>query len=154
MTTAPFQGMFELKTPADLVRKLQHDFLRMEESSEDQYAAFDFFVTAEHIVDWLHPNDDAARRALRSSSALLRITSHLANGAKHFEARKKHHRSVVGTEKERYVESGYVDDGYFADPLVIHLSDEEAKEIGAREIEANILAREVVEYWRRNVSAA
>ena len=150
----PHRGLFELRTPADLVRKLQHDFLRMEESPEDQYAAFDFFVTAEHIVDWIHPDDEAARRALRSSNALLRATSHLANGAKHFQARAKHHRSVVGTEKQRYVDSGYVEDGYLGEPLVIYLEYEESLEIGAREIEAKVLARDVLEYWKRNVPAA
>jgi hypothetical protein len=121
MTTVPFQGLFELKTPADLVWKLRHDLERMATSPQDQYAAFDFFVTAEHIVDWIHPGDRAARESLRSSSPLLRITSHLANGGKHFEAKAAHHRSVTGTEKDRHVEEGYVEEGYFEEPLLIHL---------------------------------
>jgi hypothetical protein len=92
-----FTGLFELRLPTDLIRKLRHDLERMETSPLDQYAAFDFFVTAEHIVDWLHPTDEPSRRALRDSSHLLRITSHLANGSKHFEATAKPlsaHRAV------------------------------------------------------------
>src|SRR5438105_3089567 len=104
MSSAPFQGLFELQTPADLVKKLQHDLERMANSPQDQYAAFDFFVTAEHILDWIHPDNKAARESLRSSSPLLRITSHLANGGKHFQAKAAHHQSVTGTEKDRYVE--------------------------------------------------
>jgi hypothetical protein len=134
MTAAPFQGLFELRTPADLVRKLRHDLNRMSTSPQDQYAAFDFFVTAEHIVDWIHPTSKPARGQLRSSSLLLRVTSHLANGGKHFEARSAHHQSVMGTEKERYVEEGYVEDGYFEEPLVIQLSDTEARELGTSRI--------------------
>jgi len=45
------QGFGELRLPADLLRKLRHDFERMKMSPQDQYAAFDFFVTAEHIID-------------------------------------------------------------------------------------------------------
>jgi hypothetical protein len=151
----PFTGLFELRRPADLVRKLRHDLHRMATLPLDQYAAFDFFVSAEHIVDWLHPSDEPTRRALRSSSPLLRITSHLlANGSKHFEATAKHHRSVAGTEKFRYVEEGYVESGYFHEPLVVHLTPDEASELGAPSVEAVALARQVLEFWSKHVPTA
>ena len=79
-----FKGFAELRVPRDLVQKLEYDLKRIRESPQDQYAAFDFIVTAEHIVDWIHPDDKKAREAIRSSSSLLRITSHLANGVKPF----------------------------------------------------------------------
>jgi hypothetical protein len=120
-----FKGFGELQTPGDLVRKLEHDLDRLKNSPQDQYAAFDFFVTAEHIVDWLHPTDRTAREAMRSSSPLLRITSHIANGVKHFEAKAKHHRSVSDIEKERYVEQDYVEEGYFEEPLMVRLTPDE-----------------------------
>ena len=106
-----FKGFAELRDPRDLVQKLEYDLDRIRKSPKDQYAAFDFFVTAEHIVDWIHPNDRKEREAVRSSSSLLRITSHLANGVKHFEAKAKHHKSVSDVEKSRYVEIGYVEEG-------------------------------------------
>lgn len=133
-----FQGFGELKVPSDLLHKLRHDLERMKGLPQDQYAAFDFFVTAEHIVDWLHPNSKADREALRSSTALLRITSHIANGA-------KHHKSVTGIEKDRYVEAGYVEEGYFQDSLLVHLMPEEAKAIGTPIIDTISLARCVLE---------
>jgi hypothetical protein len=154
MSGVPFQGLFELQKPADLVRKLQHDLGRIADSPQDQYAAFDFFVTAEHILDWVHPHDKAARESLRSGNPLLRITSHLANGGKHFQARAAHHQSVTGTEKDRYVEEGYVEEGCFDEPLVVHLSDNEAKEIGSQHIKVLDLAHKVVDFWKKNVPVA
>jgi hypothetical protein len=151
---AQFEGFGELQTPRDLVRKLQHDLARMESSPYDQFAAFDFFVTAEHIVDWEHPTSKAKREAVRASNALLRVTSHVANGAKHFSATAKHHKSVSGVEKDRYAEPGYFAEDYAAEPLVIGLTDVEAKEIGGSSIEAIELARRVLAYWNTNLAGA
>jgi len=85
--------------------KLRHDFARMQSDPDDIYAAFDFFVTAEHIVDWLHPDapgssQRAERERIRSSSPMLEIVSHIANGAKHFVALAKHHTSVAELEQK------------------------------------------------------
>jgi hypothetical protein len=151
---AEFRGFGELQSPRDLLIKLKHDLERMENSPEDQYAAFDFFVTAEHIVDWLHPSERKAREDLRSSTAILRITSHIANGAKHFEATAKRHQSVMGIEKDRYVEAGYVEDGYLAEPLVIRLTEDEATAVGGPIIDAISLARLVLEYWNTGAKLA
>jgi hypothetical protein len=145
-----FKGFAELRVPRDLVKKLEYDLERVLQSPQDQYAAFDFFVTAEHIVDWIHPDDRKAREAARSSSSLLRITSHLANGVKHFEAKMAHHQSVADVEKSRYVEAGYVEEGYFEDALIIHLSAAEQSSFGQSSIEAAVLAKQVYEYWQSN----
>lgn len=83
--------------------------------------AFDFFVTAEHIVDWTHPKDREKRKELRGLP-LLAVTSHIANDAKHFEVTAKHHQSVEDVEKSRYVKAGYVKEDYSDDLLLIHLS--------------------------------
>lgn len=143
-----FQGLAELRTPADLFQKLRHDLERLISRSGDQYAAFDFFVTAEHIVDWLHPTDRPARESLRNSNPLLRITSHLANGVKHFEATAKHHQSVADVEKQRYVQAGYVEEGYVAEPLIVHLTADEAKNLGVTNIEVEQLAQQVFVFWK------
>jgi hypothetical protein len=142
-----FDGFSELRTPRDLVLKLSHDLKRLKKSPHNQYAAFDFFITAEHIIDWLYPNNKSEREKLRSSSVLLRITSHIANGAKHFEAKAKHHQSVTEIKKNRYVEAGYVEEGYSEEPLVINLTVNEAKEIGQASIEAIQLAQSIYDYW-------
>jgi hypothetical protein len=145
-----FKAFAELRVPRDLVKKLEYDLERVLKSPQDQYAAFDFFVTAEHIVDWIHPDNRKAREAVRSSSSLLRITSHLANGVKHFEAKSAHHQSVVDVEKSRYVEAGYVEEDYFKDPLIVHLTTEEQSSLGQNSIEAADLAKLVYEYWKSN----
>jgi len=151
---ASFTGFAEIRTARDLVRKLEHDLDRLKNAPKDQYAAFDFFVTAEHIVDWIHPTDKPARTALRSSSPLLRITSHIANGAKHFEATYKHLRSVADVEKSRFVEPGYVEEGYFEEPLVVHLTPEEETTMGQSTIDVPVLAQRVLEYWQTNAPEA
>ena len=120
----------------------------MESSPNDQYAAFDFFVTAEHIIDWIYPDSRPDRQSLRSSKAILRVTSHIANGAKHFEAKASHHKSVARIEKERYVKPGYVEEGYFEDPIMVQLTEEEAKQLNAElHVKATWLAHKVIEYW-------
>jgi hypothetical protein len=45
------RGVFELPTPHDLLRKLRFDFGRFEAYPLEQYAAFDFFVSASHLPD-------------------------------------------------------------------------------------------------------
>ena len=51
------KGLFSLRTPRDLIGKLEHDFNRLRTadpaSVEAQHAAFAFFVTAEHLPDSL-----------------------------------------------------------------------------------------------------
>ena len=144
-----FDGFGELRNPNDLLKKLEYDLLRINKSPRDQYAAFDFFVTAEHIIDWLYPDSKKDREKLRSSEALLRITSHIANGAKHFEAKATHHKSVTRIEKDRYVESGYVEEDYFLEPLLLYLSKEEANNLKTEtHVEASWLANKVLEYWK------
>ena len=147
-----FQGLAELRSPVDLLQKLKHDLDRLRSLSGNQYAAFDFFVTAEHLVDWLHPDDEPARKAIRSSSPLLRITSHLANGVKHFEAKAKHHKSVADVEKQRYVQAGFAQEGMFAEPLIVHLTVDEGQNIGTDNIEVDLLAQQVYDFWMSHLT--
>ena len=53
-----FKGFFELQTAQDLLRKLRHDSQRVKQSPMDSYAAFDFFVTAHHMLEWRYRNKD------------------------------------------------------------------------------------------------
>ena len=140
-------AFFELKTAADLFRKLEGDFAALK-SSQDTRVAFNFFVTAEHLPDWL------SRRVLVRRHAILRVVSHIANGAKHFTLDDRRHTSVTSTEKSRYVEEGYVEPGYFDEPLLIHLSPDEARELGASSIDAVELGYRVLEFWRPYVPTA
>jgi hypothetical protein len=94
-----WQGFASLQFVEDLLGKLNHDYQRMLADHLDVYAAFDFFVTAEHMVDWRWPNQSALRHQARSQEPLATV-SHLASGGKHFAAEAKHHRSVQGVDLE------------------------------------------------------
>ena len=63
-------GFFTLRTPADLLEKLEVDFNRLKAASQDskeaQYAALDFFVCAEHIPDWMKHNNGDSLSAYRT----------------------------------------------------------------------------------------
>ncbi len=86
-----FQGLTkELQTPKNLLDKLKFDFERIKANPVDVYAAFDFFVTAEHVPDWV------GDISIKSKFPLLQVVSHIANGAKHFQATNSKHKSVEG----------------------------------------------------------
>jgi hypothetical protein len=152
---ATFTGFFELRSPHTLLAKLRHDLDRLSDPQQyqwQQYAAFDFFVTAEHIVDWMDPdqvaNDrdaHARQKAVRESHPLLRLVSQLASGGKHFEAFAKQHQSVAGTEVEGYADD-YADD-YFVEDLVVTLTPREATELGAPTLSIVEVAQRVIAYW-------
>lgn len=95
------KGFAPLKEPKDLLQKLKHDFERMQANPNDSYAAFDFFVTALHMLDWLYPDSENGKSdidQLEKDNEILQIVSHIANGAKHFEATAKKHKSVKDLE--------------------------------------------------------
>lgn len=78
MSTRNFKGFATLQTAGDLLRKVRHDYQRLRSAPEDAYAAFDFFVSAYHMLDWLHPNDASARKAEEKGNLLLQVCSHIA----------------------------------------------------------------------------
>lgn len=94
MISPKFSGFASLQHPADLLAKARSDLDRLRAQPANVYAAFDFFVTAYHILDWLHPEDSAGKNAEEKSTLLLQICSHIANGAKHFQATADKHKSV------------------------------------------------------------
>lgn len=145
-----FKGFAKLQGPVDLYQKLLHDRSRMRMNSLDVYAAFDFFVTAEHMRDWVHPGYKGAkeREAMRRDDVVLRLISHLANGSKHFLAEDKRHQSVAEVSKGGYAEN-YVEDGYWEQALEIELTLPEQGAIGASTIGAAELADRALQFWER-----
>jgi hypothetical protein len=158
---APHFG--ELRSPRDLLRKLEHDLARMTSASSDQYAAFDFFVTADSLVDWSWPNhtEDPAlnsenrvvRSQVRKFEPLPRIAAHIANGAKHFVVNR--HNSITGVEKARVFDEDVFEEGVFYEPVLVHLTSEEAYAVGcSTSIEAEFLACKLLAYWRSRLNNA
>ena len=95
-------GFFDMWTPGDLLQKLIHDFDRLKADPLSTYAAFDFFVTADHMLDWELPESvpgaKEEKSTLRKTNRLLAVCSHLGNGAKHFELSNPSHKSVRASE--------------------------------------------------------
>ena len=93
-------GFFSLRTPKDLLAKLEADYDRLRDaiptSVVAQYAAFDFFVTAEHLVDW---QSNAAGGSLKSHRAYPdgALVWDVASGAKHFRLVDPKHTTVSYT---------------------------------------------------------
>jgi hypothetical protein len=149
-----FKGFFELQTPQDLLQKLRHDFKRLGKSPMDSFAAFDFFVTAHHMPEWLHPgkSNKSKREQLESNSNLLQTVSHLANGAKHFQATHKQHASV----KDATVTQGAFDaaafspDAFDVGELRVELDGDAAREFGSS-IAVLELADKVLHFWEGHV---
>lgn len=138
-----FQGLTkELQTPKNLLAKIQLDFARIKANPLDVYAAFDFFVTAEHVPDWVSDKSTKIREPL------LKVVSHIANGAKHFKATDPKHKSVenVHVRKGAFQAEVFQSDGFDVGDLVIELKGDEVKLFGA-EISVRILDQKVKKYW-------
>ena len=150
------QGFATLQSPKDLVAKLRHDLGRMKSDPDDVYAAFDFFVTAEHILDWLYPDTPDAsqkrkREKARSSSKVLQITSHIASGAKHFVALGKHHKSVAALEQKGGGFGAMAFSPRAFSPAAFQMSGLHVHLDGGSIVHAFTLAEDVLAYWEQEL---
>jgi hypothetical protein len=151
-------GAFNLSEPKHLLAKLTRELERMRSAPGDVDHAFNFFVTAEAIVDWLHPGNGgrAQRQKLRGSDPLLGVVSHIASGAKHFDQLNPHHTSVKSTGRrmghwtgKRLIPSMGPDDMFGVSRLVVvvSLSGPSAAKYGNQMTSAIELAEHVIGYW-------
>lgn len=122
------KGLFSLRTPKDLLRKLEVDFNRLRAadpaSVEAQYAAFDFFVTAEHLPDWLSRSTGGSLTSHRAypQGALV---SHVANGGKHFRVDTSRHTTAKDTRSTpgAYQANAFQPSAFQTSRLVVDLED-------------------------------
>ena len=128
----------KLQRAEDLLEKLKWDLQRIEKTPSDVYAAFDFFVTAEHIPDWIN------NKKIKNENELLKVVSHVANGAKHFEVSSKRHKSV--TEIELRTDSWPDESGVHGEHIYISFNMDDGRFSGL-ELSALSLARLVCEFW-------
>jgi hypothetical protein len=125
---AQLDGILALRGPRDLFRKLEADLDRFRSaptvSCEAQYAAYDFFVTAEHIPDWVSALTGQSKASLRNypDGALV---SHIANGAKHFHVDPSRHTTVKDTKVHHgaFQEGAFDHGGFDVSELLIMLED-------------------------------
>jgi hypothetical protein len=149
MTPRKPDGFFELRVPKQLLEKLEFDLARlrssMPASRDAHYAAFDFFVGALHMSDWLSNTTGKPLIDFRNYPE-FQIVSHIANGAKHFSVDGQRHSAVHDTVAEPEVFNGEIFDSTAFDTgrLVIRLNDgtiESAVEFAER----------VLNYWKTMV---
>jgi len=133
------KGLFDLNSADDLCRKLEADYHRVSENPGDRFAAFDFVVTAWHLLEWRLPGKQkqAERDAICSRNPVLRICEHLAVGAKHFEPTNPKLQSVQDTHGDGPWESsawapGVWASGVWQEILTVHLDGPAQAEFGER----------------------
>jgi hypothetical protein len=148
-----FNGFFDVRDPQALFQKMRYDYGRMLASPLDAYPAWDFFVTANHLIDWIWPSAGTAQhREERKWEAIPRICEHLANGAKHFIVNREH-SAVLQIERTGGAFESLAADAadVRSDMLLITLDTMEAADIGVAQISASAMARQVLLYWGRRM---
>jgi hypothetical protein len=142
--------MFSLRTSRDLLAKLEHDFLRLQSAvagQEAQFAAFDFFVCAEHMPDWLEAEGKGSAKTMRSAYPDGPLVSHIANGAKHFNLTNPAHTSLAKAAVSQGAFQSEAFDGSAFDTggdLSIETTAGVTESVGA-------VAFRVLEHWRKAV---
>jgi hypothetical protein len=153
---------FTLQTHRDLLRKLERDYERWEADPLNADLAWNFFVTAEHLPDWIYyqdmPTSGKSRPDLLDGKTPynfkmdrahpeLRICSHLANGGKHFHLGNTNLTSVAGTRQQ----AGWIEPGWVELPaLLVDLSPDEQQALSSpsASVDALSLAADVVAFWQ------
>ena len=95
------KGVFGLNSHMDLFKKLEWEFAQLTAEPDNAYLAYNFFVTAWHLLDWKYPSvtDTSIRNKIREQTPLLQICEHLAVGSKHFDPRSKHLKAVSDSKR-------------------------------------------------------
>jgi hypothetical protein len=149
-------GFFpQLKTARDLFEKLKWNLVRLEAAPRDAREAYDFFVTANHLVDWQWPDDPARRKEVRDRDVIPRICEHLANGAKHFSL-GRHHDAV---QHANVAPPAFAPDAFGAgfsttEESIVQLGPTERAALGQDRINVVDLARQAVQYWQSHVGSS
>ena len=148
------RGLFDLLTVDDLCAKLEHDYERVSRSPADVFAAFDFLVTAWHLLEWKYPGKPSKkqREELRKQYPILALCEHLAVGAKHFEPTNENLKSVDKTHRNSsWIRGawspGVWQQGSWKDDLVVELMDEARVAFGEK-LTMKEIADLVMNFWR------
>lgn len=92
-------SVFGLTTAQDLMRKAEHDLVRFRANPTDVYVAFDFFVTAQNVPEWLYPTkrQKNQREKVFDEFVELRVCRHLGNAVKHLKLENRKDNRQVGS---------------------------------------------------------
>ncbi len=155
-----FSGLFDLQTPYDLLKKFQYEYEKLEEYPLNQYIAFNFFVTAEHMLDWLYPDNQTMgdnrkkRKEEREKEIALCVCWDIASGAKHFKVLGRHDSAQDARVRQGGFQANiFQPDTFQTLSLVIELKGTAAQKLG-QFIEVPKLARKVCDYWENHEDLA
>lgn len=145
-------GIFDLLSAEDLCAKLEHDFKRVRESPSDVYAAFDFVITAWHLLEWRYPGDEAQQKEVRQQYPIVELCEHLAVRSKHYQPTQKRHRTARASRRDSVWKRGVWAPGAWApgfwkDELMIELAGAAQVEFGD-EMPFSRFAKLVMDFWR------
>jgi hypothetical protein len=147
-------GLFDLVSFNDLCAKLDQDYRRVNANAADVFAAFDFIVTAWHLLEWRTPGNAAKdeRRSLCEQNPILALCEHLCVSGKHYEPTDKRLNSVQGSFRRSAWPrgawaSGVWAQGVWQDELVIELSGT-AKDVFGDRLTMREFAERVMQFWR------
>ena len=143
------KGFIELNSVSDYWEKLLFDYQELKKNNENTYNAFNFFVTAYHLLDWIFEGEYPKERTELNKVSVLKICNHIANGIKHFEPNR--HGSVKEIKQVRLFEVGVFEEGIFESPIVIYLGDDFISEFGDS-IQISDLADKVIEFWEKELN--
>lgn len=149
------KGFLDLRTHTDLFKKLEWEFKTLSDHPTSSYLAFNFFVTAWHLLEWEHPDPEGreVRKLRRDQTPLLKICEHLAVGAKHFAPSSAKHQSVSGSKRSgswgRSWGGSWGES--WGEKLIVLLDGEAANQYGPS-ISVPDLAQHVMHYWSNHFS--
>lgn len=147
-------GLFDLVSAEDLRAKLDHDYRRVKDSPSDVFAAFDFIVTAWHLLEWTYPYKEGKvqRDALYLGHPILGLCEHLCVSGKHYAPTNPKLQAVQASFRNSAWARGVWAPGAWAqgvwlDELVIQLSGIAKSEYGET-LTMGQFADLVLEFWR------
>jgi hypothetical protein len=133
------------------LRKLECEYARLQHDPGDVDTAFNFFVTAEHLPDWLEQDGKlGGRRAgdFKQSERMTRICSHLANSGKHFRPNSARHDAIQAGERRGsngWAPEGWAPSGWL--PVTYSLKVDLTPHLGGGTDSVLALATQVLEFW-------
>jgi len=154
------EGFPQLTTYLDLFKKLEWEFERLNEDNENSFLAYNFFVTAWHLLEWKYPDPEGrkVRNSLRENTPILQVCEHLAVGAKHFVINNSKLRSVAGSEHTRIggmfgsYFGGWFGGWFGGDIKPVVILEGEAAKIFGKTVTVATLAQYVMDFWRKQIN--
>ena len=148
------KSVFGLDTHLDLYKKLEWEFTNLKGNPNNPYLAYNFFVTAWHLLEWKYPDPGGkkSREGIRNQNPLLQICHHLAVGAKHFTISSPIHKSVLRAGKNSVWGRSWGNSwgNSWSSHLEVELINDAQKLYGSR-IAVVDLAQHVMDYWKNAI---